>query len=73
MTSDDASEATNSSHSSTHNAAATVGAVGTALTSVTSLPQAFEQYPKGGTTVAFLVVVGLLCWVVVTWLNNRRN
>ncbi|MFS2022545.1 hypothetical protein [Massilia sp. CT11-137] len=73
MTSDDVSIATNSGHSSTHNAAATAGAVATALSGVTSLPQAFEEYPKGGATVAFLIVVGLLCWVAVTWLNNRRN
>lgn len=53
--------------------AATVGAVGTAATTVGTLPQAFEQYPKGGAMVAFLVIAVLLCWVIVTWLKNRRS
>lgn len=53
--------------------AATVGAVGTTVTTVGALPQAFEQYPKGGAMVAFLVLAALLCWVIVTWLKNRRS
>ena len=76
MPSDDTFTAATPSHVPTNksvDAVATAGAVGTALTNAASLPQAFEQYPKGGATVAFLVIVALLCWVVVTWLNNRRS
>jgi uncharacterized protein with PQ loop repeat len=52
--------------------AATVGAVGTAITSMASLPQVFEQYPRGTATVVGLVVFVGVVIVAVTWIKYRR-
>jgi hypothetical protein len=49
-----------------------LGSLLAALTSIATLPRAFEQYPKGAAIFTGLFVFALICWVAVTWLKHRR-
>ena len=49
---------------------ATAGSVGLGLPSVTALPEAFERYPNGGATVAWLFIAWLVYRIVIAWINK---
>jgi uncharacterized membrane protein (DUF4010 family) len=60
----------------THNpegSAALPGVLGAAMTSLATLPQAFEQNPRGAVVVVGLLTFALICWVLVTWIKYQRD
>lgn len=48
-----------------------MASLGGILVALAALPKAYEQHPKGARTVTLMLVLVLLTWVAVTWIQNH--
>lgn len=52
-----------------HDASFSLAALSAVLMGLAALPKAFEQHPRGGLTVTVLLILALISWIAVTWIQ----